>query len=261
MLAHEVRPGGRVDGPKVVLAHGFGQTRRCWGPALDGVVAQSGEVVLVDAPGHGESDGIRPGWVDGVDALGRTGGRAVYVGYSMGGRSCLQLALRHPELVAGLVLVGASPGLADPDDRAARRAADDALAARIEEIGVSAFVAEWLALPLFAGLEPDVQFRAERATNTAAGLAASLRDAGTGAQPSLWAELPELARHEIPVLLLTGEADAKFTAIAAAMAEAVSGPHVEQLVVARAGHSVHLEQPEATVVALTHFLSGRSAGA
>ena len=69
----------------------------------------------------------------------------------MGGRLALALALRIPQRVRRLVLVSASPGLADAGERAARRAADEALADRIEAIGVEAFAREWAAQPLFAG--------------------------------------------------------------------------------------------------------------
>src|SRR5688572_10717173 len=51
MLLHAEHRG---TGPKLVLVHGFTQTRRCWGPAAD-ALADDHEVVLVDAPGHGQS--------------------------------------------------------------------------------------------------------------------------------------------------------------------------------------------------------------
>jgi 2-succinyl-6-hydroxy-2,4-cyclohexadiene-1-carboxylate synthase len=116
----------------------------------------------------------------------------------MGGRHALRLALDRPDLVERLVLIGASPGLADTGEREQRRAADDALATHLEQIGVAAFVDEWLAQPIFAGLPVAAQFRDERRTNTAAGLAASLRLAGAGAQESLW-DLAEVPRSQRPV--------------------------------------------------------------
>ena len=111
-----------------------------------------------------------------------------------------------------------SPGIADEADRAARRAADDALADHIDDVGVEAFLDEWLAQPLFAGLDVDDQQRADRLTNTAAGLASSLRHAGTGAQASLWPRLREL---NMPVLTIAGALDEKFTAIGRQIAASV----------------------------------------
>jgi 2-succinyl-6-hydroxy-2,4-cyclohexadiene-1-carboxylate synthase len=235
----------RGTGPRVVLVHGFTQTGACWGPLADDL-ARDHELVLVDAPGHGGSADVRVPFAAGAALVGDAGGRAVYLGYSMGGRYALRLALDRPERVARLVLVGASPGLADPDERAARRVADDALAARVEAIGVPAFLDEWLALPLFAGLGPGVRFMTQRLANTAAGLASSLRLAGTGAQEPLWDRLGELS---MPVLLMVGERDAKFRAVAEAMAARI-GPAAQLVVVASAGHTAHLENPDAVIAAI-----------
>src|SRR5690606_23536537 len=117
--------------------------------------------------------------------LGDAAGPATYVGYSMGGRLALHLALARPDLVRRLVLIGATGGIDDEDDRAARRAADERLAAHLEQVGVATFVDEWLAQPLFAGLSPTAAARDERLANTAEGLASSLRLAGTGTQEPL----------------------------------------------------------------------------
>ena len=76
--------------------------------------------------------------------------RAPVVGYSMGGRVALHLALGAPERVAALVLESASPGIADAAQRAARVKSDEALADDIERLGIEAFVDRWEAQPLFA---------------------------------------------------------------------------------------------------------------
>jgi 2-succinyl-6-hydroxy-2,4-cyclohexadiene-1-carboxylate synthase len=157
----------------------------------------------------------------------------------MGGRYTLRLAVDRPDLVERLILVGASPGLDDPDERTARQIADNALAAHLEAIGVGAFLEEWTALPLFAGLTDDMRFMTQRRTNTAAGLASSLRLAGTGSQEPLWSRLDTLA---MPVLLVTGERDTKFTAIAERMAGLI-GPSAHTAVVPGTGHPPHLENP------------------
>ena len=116
------------------------------------------------------------------------------------------------------MLVGASPGLADPSERAARRAADVALAERLETLEIEAFAREWGAQPLFAGQPARVAAGAyaDRLRNTPAGLAAALRGLGTGVMEPLWDRLPEL---EIPVTLVVGERDEKFRALADAMLE------------------------------------------
>ena len=137
--------------------------------------------------------------------LGASCGPATYVGYSMGGRLCLHLALARPETVERLVLVSATAGIEDDDERATRRAADDALATSLERDGVDAFLDGWLAQPMFATLaDPGLD---DRRRNVAAGLASSLRLAGTGTQQPLWDRLASLthagagrgrrARHQV----------------------------------------------------------------
>lgn len=238
------------DGPRVVLLHGFTQTARCWGPFADAIVGAGYQVVSVDAPGHGGSAHLEANLPEAARLLGATGGRALYVGYSMGGRVALQLALDRPELVRGLVLLGASPGIEDRAERATRRAADDVLADRIEAIGVAAFIDEWLAQPLFAGLDNQAAAREERLRNTASGLASSLRLAGTGAMEPLWSRLSSVRS---PVLLVTGERDTKFTAIASKMVAEME-PYAWAVTVPDAGHSVHLELPGLTADVVTSWL-------
>ena len=246
-----------------MLVHGFAQTSRCWGtlpaaltagrrqvdPATVEVTAEL-EVEAVALPGHAGSGLPALDLPATAEAVARTGGRATYLGYSFGGRTCLQLALDRPDLVEALVLVGATAGLDDPAERAARRAADEQLAQRIEAEGVDAFLDTWLSLPLFAGVPDAYQYRDERRRNDAAGLAASLRRAGTGAQEPLWSRLGELGPARLPVLLVTGALDTKFTALARRLADGI-GPTAETVVIAGAGHTAHLERPaafEATVL-------------
>jgi 2-succinyl-6-hydroxy-2,4-cyclohexadiene-1-carboxylate synthase len=168
-------------------------------------------------------------------------------GYSMGGRIALHAALARPRLVERLVLVGASPGLADVTQRAERRAADEALADRIERDGLEAFAAEWAELPLWEGQAERVRAaaNADRLRNTAAGLAAALRGLGTGVLPPLWDRLGELT---MPVTLVVGERDAKFRATAERMAERL--PAASIVVVPGAGHAAQLERPELVAAAL-----------
>src|ERR1035441_8468929 len=118
-----------------------------------------------------------------------SGGKAGYVGYSLGGRCCLHLALQTPRLVERLVIVGAHPGIDDERSRRLRRAEDDRRAAELERGGdafVAEFVETWLAGPLFAHLNEEQADRPSRLANSAAGLAASLRTVGTGTQAPLW---------------------------------------------------------------------------
>lgn len=249
MSQHALAEEPEGAGPRLVLVHGFTQTARCWGP-LSAELAADHEVVRVDAPGHGGSTAVHADLAATADLL-ASFGPATFVGYSMGGRMCLELALRHPEAVAALVLVSATAGIDDPDERATRRASDEALAVRIEAEGVDAFLDHWLSLPLFAGLPPEGRFDAERRTNTAGGLAASLRLAGTGTQQPSWDRLAELS---MPVLVVAGADDAKFTALAHRLAGAI-GADATLAVLPDAGHTTHLEAPDAFLAALRPWLA------
>lgn len=226
--------------------HGFTQTGASWATVAAGL-DDGYDVRCPDLPGHGANAGVRADLVEGARFLAEEGGRATYVGYSMGGRLALHLALARPDLVEALAVLGATGGIDDDAERAERRAADERRAGRIERIGTEAFLDEWLAMPMFAGVPPSG--RAGR-SGDAAGLAASLRLAGTGTQEPLWERLGTL---DMPVLVLAGEHDAKFVATAGRLVGAI-GPNAELAIVAGAGHAAHLEQPVAFLAALRPWL-------
>jgi 2-succinyl-6-hydroxy-2,4-cyclohexadiene-1-carboxylate synthase len=227
----------------LLVLHGFTQTGRSWEPVRHALAARY-RSIAPDLPGHGGFAERRPATFAACDAYLRAlgGDRFTLVGYSMGGRIALHAALSLGRRVERLVLIGASPGIADPRERADRARSDAALADRIEAIGLEAFVREWEAQPLFDGMPRGIAERAhaDRMRNTAPGLAAALRGLGAGVMPPLWGRLGELA---MPVELVVGERDEKFRAIADRMAVAL--PRAQVRVIAGAGHAVHLEAPDA----------------
>jgi 2-succinyl-6-hydroxy-2,4-cyclohexadiene-1-carboxylate synthase len=228
------------SGPRVVLLHGFTQTHASWHRVVDRLGADH-EVVAIDAPGHGGSSDIRADLATGARLIAEAGGRATYVGYSMGGRVALRLALDHPDHVQGLVLIGATAGIRDSAEREQRRLADEATAARIERDGVGPFLTSWLAQPMFAGLPDDPVDHAARAENTAAGLASSLRLAGTATMDPPW--WPELGAITAPTAVVVGELDTKFTAEGHRLVAAI-GPGTRLHLVAGARHAAHLHDPD-----------------
>ena len=115
------------------------------------------------------------------------------------------------------------------------------------------FIDEWLGNALFACLTDDTALRSDRLRNSAVSLAASLRSTGTGTQTPLWDRLGDIA---CPVLVLVGEHDAKFTALGRRLVDGL--PAAELVVIPDAGHSVHLEQPEATAASLVSWLARTS---
>lgn len=231
--------------PEVVLLHGFTQTARTWEHVMPHLPSVA-HYVVPDLPGHGNASGAGS-LKAAAQRLAVSTGSGVFVGYSMGGRIALQIAVDEPRRVLGLVLIGATPGIKDAATRGARRAADEDLADEIERNGVDAFLASWLAQPMFAGIS-HLGFE-ERRDNSAAALADALRTLGTGTMEPLWEQVSSIS---CPVMLVVGEKDKKFLAIAEQMSAAIPDSHI--VVIPGAGHAAHLESPEVFAASLSDFL-------
>lgn len=252
-------------GPSILLLHGFTGTGASWHSVVAAVHGVR-RVMAPDLLGHGGSDAPRDParyalerqadalmtLLVALDAV-----PAEVVGYSMGARLALVLALRHPEVVASLVLESPSPGISDPEERATRRAADEALAQVLELDGSEAFATAWEALPLFAS-QADLpateraRLHAERRGHDPSGLAASLRGAGQGVMTPLDDRLGGIGQ---PSLVVAGELDTVGMARASIVAAAMPAARLE--VIDQAGHAPHLEQPGAFIDRLTRFLDIR----
>ncbi|MBU3701670.1 MAG: alpha/beta fold hydrolase [Acidimicrobiia bacterium] len=241
------------DAAPFILLHGFTQTLHAWGPFADHLADHRADhradrrgVLGVDLPGHGDSTEVEVDLAGTAELLAASIPPGIVVGYSMGGRVALHLTLRHPEVVTGLVLLSTTAGIDDADDRAERRADDERLADHIETVGVDTFLVEWLARPLFAGLDPDRAGLDARRANTAAGLASSLRLCGTGTQTPLWDELPRIT---CPTLVVVGARDPKFRSLGERLCHSI-GAHAALTVIADAGHNAPLERPAETATAI-----------
>jgi 2-succinyl-6-hydroxy-2,4-cyclohexadiene-1-carboxylate synthase len=232
--------------PPLILLHGFTQTRQSWRRTATALSSRY-RVLTPDLPGHGQAADRTPSF-DAVTAYLRALAPATpftLAGYSMGGRIALHAAFQLD--LTRLILIGASPGLQDPEQRARRRRDDERLATKIEAVGVEAFAREWGDLPLFSG-QPDrvrAAAYADRLRNTPHGLAQALRGLGTGTMEPLWDRLPQL---RVPVTLITGERDTKFRSLAEQMAERL--PNAQHVTIPDTGHAPQLEDPEAVARAI-----------
>lgn len=260
----EPRPTGGSTASSLTLAHtpvialhGFTGRGSDWALLRDRLKGHAW--LTPDLPGHGPDPSGEAGLDAHLGTVARTLGffsePPVLLGYSMGGRIALHAALATPERFSALVLIGASPGLDTETERTARRESDAALAGRILSSDMREFLAGWDAQPLLAGRsampEPwKTRSFESRAKNTPEGLAASLAGVGTGALPSLWEQLRDL---EIPVLLITGANDEKFTALARRMAEKIPG--AEHAVIPDAGHAAHLERADNVAAVIAAWLA------
>lgn len=248
-------------GPALLLLHGFTGNGSTWASHIDAWPGVT--TVAVDILGHGASDSPADperyrmercvedlvALLDQLDIQ-----RTAVLGYSMGGRVALHLALHAPERLWALLLESASPGIEDAAERAARVRSDNALADSIERDGIASFVDYWQSLPLFATQRrlPAAQqdgVRRQRLANNPQGLANSLRGLGAGVSEPVFARLGEI---RVPTLLMAGDLDEKYCALARRMAAALPCARLE--VVSDAGHAVHLEQPAAFGNSVRTFL-------
>ena len=249
---------GAPERPSLCFLHGFMGSSADWAPIGRGLQGEF-RCATIDLPGHGQSldppeeaysiEGATEAVVEVLDAEGIDS--CTLVGYSMGGRVALSLALRHPDRVHRLVLESASPGLRTEPERADRRTVDAERAARIEE-NLEAFLADWYRLPLFGSLarhdlvDDMVQ---TRSTNDPQELARALRGLSPGRQTPFWDRLDEI---DCPTLVLAGALDDRYTAITEEVAARIET--VRRVVIPQAGHNIHAERPAAFRDVLRPFL-------
>jgi 2-succinyl-6-hydroxy-2,4-cyclohexadiene-1-carboxylate synthase len=245
----EVRVRG--VGAPLLLLHGFTGRGSSWG-AHATAFARRFRLITVDLPGHGRSGipsdpsqaSVERSADDLATILRRTqASPADVLGYSLGARIALRLAIAHPTVVRRLILESPSAGIADTAERRRRHAADAALADRLERDGIDAFVGEWERQPIFdsyAAMPPArlARIHADRLRNRPVGLAASLRGAGQGSMEPL---NDRLGRVRAPTLVVAGGLDPLGQGRAAAIAAGIPGARLE--ILADAGHAPHLERP------------------
>jgi len=258
---HHERIGQNRD-RALVLLHGFMGSSADWRPVAESL-GDIATCLCVDLPGHGKSTGGTPDEYDFVATAARIVEEVVDAsgfntfcigGYSMGGRVALYTALHFPMRVDGLIIESAMPGLTDATERADRARHDDALAERLEIEPLDTFVPEWYDQPLFASMAAHADLLAatvsQRLKNEGHELAKALRGFSTGRMPPLW---DEWRKNYIPSLLITGESDEKYGAIAREMLAAC--PKARHVAVPGAGHNVHAEVPTEYIMHLRRFLA------
>lgn len=261
-ISYNVKIDGNDSLPPVILLHGFTGDHTTW-ESLKETLKGLFQVITIDLIGHGKTDSPKQperyevdraakDIIDIMDHLQLD--TAHLLGYSMGGRLALSIALKYPDKMKSLMLESVSPGLKTKEEKEARVLNDEALATRILDHGIINFVHYWENIPLFQTqkklpVEIQNQIRAQRLQNNPIGLANSLRGFGTGRQPSWW---PELNKLDIPVLLMCGKLDEKFCKIAAEMNQLL--PESAMIEFNAAGHAIHVEQPNKFDTIVKEFL-------
>lgn len=261
-VLYNIEINGKKGDPPVILLHGFTGDRTTWNN-LGQTLKDFYQVITIDLLGHGKTSS--PHLWERYE-MNKAAKDIIYImdklqldsahllGYSMGGRLALGVATMFPERIKSLLLESSSPGLKTEKERKTRIQNDESLAAKILDKGIESFVSYWENISLFQtqkSLPMNVQYqiRTQRLHNDPIGLANSLKGFGTGRQPSLWHTLNEF---NLPVLLLCGELDEKFCKIAQEMNQLL--PQSTLIEIKKAGHAIHVEEPEIFDTIVEEFL-------
>jgi 2-succinyl-6-hydroxy-2,4-cyclohexadiene-1-carboxylate synthase len=245
------------EGVPVLLLHGFTRSAASWERIASRFTGHP--VFALDLMGHGNSpvpdaQGDDSAYTleaaaDRIEAFcARWGCSSIHlVGYSLGGRTAMTYAARHPGRLRTLALLSAHPGIEDEGERAARRESDSILAERITAEGLDAFVTFWSDGEMFASQRDTDPMRWQRVMDDrlaqrARGLAASLRGSGQGSQHPLW---EALAGFDVPMLIAAGEKDARYAALSERLRQLLPAAHVE--VLPDAGHDLLFDREDVVV--------------
>lgn len=250
---------GNKNQPLILLLHGFIGDSQDFSSVIS-LLSQSYSCLAVDLPGHGKTKVIgnetcynicntAQALIHLLDDLQID--KCFLLGYSMGGRLALYMTLHFPDRFEKVVLESASPGLKTAKDRSHRLQSDSQLAQNLENSNLKDFLLSWYDRTLFQSLTKSPNFDRllqARLANNAIELAKSLRNMGTGNQPSLWAQL---AQNQIPLLLLVGEYDRKFTTINTEIANLC--PAASLQIIPKSGHNIHFENIDKFVEIVRQF--------
>jgi pimeloyl-ACP methyl ester carboxylesterase len=233
-------------GPAVLLSHGYSATGRMW----DGQHRAFGDrwrVISWDMRGHGQTES--PGdpaqysaalTVADMRALLLHCGveRAVIGGLSLGGYVSLAFYLAHPEMVRALVICDSGPGYRNAGARGAWNQRAQERARELETKGLDALAGRSREMREAMGHHRSAQGLAHAARGM-------LAQEGSGV-------IDGLSAIRVPTLIIVGDQDQPFLAPCEYMAKKIPGARLE--VIAGAGHSSNLDQPEAFNRVLRDFL-------
>jgi pimeloyl-ACP methyl ester carboxylesterase len=232
------------NSPPVILIHGAGGTHLSWPAEIRRMHGQ--RMLAVDLPGHGKSTGLGKhsipeyarSLLDFMDALGLY--KAVFVGHSMGGGIALDLALDHPERMAGLGLIASNARL-----RVAQAILDGLANPTTMPAAIQAIV-DWS-----YGLQVD-----ESLKQLAARMLGETRPAvlvGDLVACNNFDVIQRLPEINLPTLIVCGTED-RMTPLRFSEALAVQIPGAALQTIDTAGHMVMLEQPRRVAGILNIFI-------
>ena len=234
---------GERNKPVILFLHGFMGSCKDF-EEVTNLLTEDFCCLLIDLPGHGKTevkcdlDYQMPEVAIAIVALLKqlTIERCFLVGYSMGGRLALYLAVFFPQYFDKAILESASPGLEKKIDRNNRIKQDLQIANRLNK-DFNLFLQQWYANPLFSSFVKHPNYQqaiAARLQNNPNSLSKSLKYMGLGTQPSLWKYLESI---QLPILLIVGKLDTKFVAINQRISSL--SPQFQIEIVENTDHNVH----------------------
>ena len=258
------------DGEAILFIHEFAGDHRSWEPQIRRF-CRSYRCVTYCARGYLPSDvptvpeqySQQRAVDDAVAVLDAVGVQRAHIfGISMGGFTALHMGLQHPSRVRSILVAGTGYG-AHPDEASRFRDECGHIADRFKALGSRGFARDYLSGPArvqFQNKDPIGWQRLvdELAEHSTAGSVLTMR--GVQRQrPSLYGLAEGLRALEVPVLILAGDEDDGCLTTSLWLKRVI--PSAGLAVVAKSGHTLNLEEPDAVNALAADFWARVSAGA
>ena len=231
--------------PRLTFLHGFMGHSSDWDEVRASLPGFETDAIDVTVAGD---------WQTGIQQLGETiAPDSVLIGYSMGARLALGVALEFPRQFAGLVFASGNPGLESDEDRQQRWQSDCSLAEQLETESIELFLQNWYRAEVFAAVPEEIREAeiARKLNHSSCDWPAIMKANSVSRQPNYWPRLTEL---KMPTVVVAGELDEKYRSIAFRMKAQRGTSDLETQIIRDSGHIVHRERPDAFVQLLQDFL-------
>ena len=257
------------QGIPVLFIHEFAGDHRSWEPQVR-ALSRRYRCVTYAARGYPPSDVPEDvasysqdlAVSDAIAVLDHLGiDRAHVVGLSMGGFTSLYLALRYPGRARSAVVAGVGYG-AHPAVQGSFRREAEAIASAFDAEGAASFAPRYAEGPARVQFQNKdergwEEFAGQLAEHSSVGAANTMRGVQRE-RPSLYDLREELARVEVPLLLLVGDEDEG--CLDANLMLKRTMPSAGLAVIPRTGHASNLEEPEPFNRLVGDFLATVDAG-
>lgn len=246
----------------ILFIHGFTGSSKDWGNILP-QIDKSFSCIAIDLIGHGQASSPEKMSYYKIESIIQQIKKVIdefkidnviLTGYSMGGRVAMSFANAYPGIIRGLILESTTAGIEDGNERTERLENDKVLSQKILDEGIEKFVEFWMNIPIFSSQKrlsknELEEIRRNKLSNNPIGLSNSLLGFSTGKMLPLW---NKLHKFNLPVLLLAGELDSKYSIINQKMHNLLTNSEFHTA--KNTGHNIHLEKPSEFIILVNSFL-------